>query len=79
MKRFLALTFALAALAFPASAMAGHGTGGGPQPLPDAACNPGTESARENAPTTADPHIPHDPGVDPPGCHHRNPTFDPIR
>ena len=71
MKRFLALTFAFAALAFPASAMAQL------QPLPDAACNPGTESARENAPQTADPHIPHETrqGV----CHHRNPTFDPIR
>jgi hypothetical protein len=47
----------------------------GPQPLPEAACNQGTENAHENvaAPNNAGAHeaIAHDHGQ---GCVHRNPT-----
>ncbi len=74
MKRFLALAFALAALAFPPSAMAGHGDEGAAQlSIPETACNQGTEDARDNPPTEPDAHIPHETRSG--DCHHRNPSL----
>jgi hypothetical protein len=51
----------------------------GPQPLPAAACNDGTQRAGANAPNRASsegiPHIEHSPLLPPvPYCHHFNPT-----
>lgn len=71
MKKLLGPVMVAVALAVPTSSMAQQAPA--PQPLPDAACNQGTEDARETAPAAADPHIPHDPGA-PVGCHHRNPA-----
>ena len=71
MRKLLAPLVLAVALAVPSSSMAQLAPA--PQPLPDAACNQGTEQAREIAPETAHPHIPHDPGG-PVGCHHRNPA-----
>ena len=74
MKRIIIVAFTAMALAVPTAATATHG---GPQPLPDAACNEGTENARSHTPTTGAPHerVPHQHtclGVT--GCYHFNPT-----
>lgn len=71
MKKLLAPVVVAVALAVPSSSMAQLAPA--PQSLPDAACNQGTEQARETAPETAHPHIPHDP-AGPVGCHHGNPA-----
>lgn len=54
----------------------------GPQALPGAACNAGTQNAAQHAPNRASseaiPHIEHSPLLPPvPYCHHFNPTAEP--
>jgi hypothetical protein len=68
MRRVLAgACLALSAFLSPVDALAQE-----PQPLPDAACNQGTELARATAPEPADSSVPHERGATG-ECHHAVP------
>lgn len=57
---------------------AGAGAIAGPQPLPDAACNQGTQNARNNVGPGAYERISHHHDFDAdgtPGCYHFNPAI----
>lgn len=66
-RALIAATFAAALSVTPMSAYAQE-----PQPLPETACNEGTEDARTNAPQPADSGIPHENRTG--HCHHAVPS-----